>query len=541
MSTERAEISSGGKFSAVWFIPILALLLGAYMVVHSWLTEGPEIEITFATANGLEAGKTKVKYRSVDMGVVEKVRLGEDLESVIATVKLEREALPMLREDTEFWVVTARVGVGNISGLDTLLSGAYIQLAPGTGAEGTRSFVALEDPPLTPTDAEGLRLKLVSDRAASVSTGDSVLYSGYKVGRVESERFDPQTRKVHYVIFIDAPFHTLVNSAVRFWDVSGVSISAGADGFNVDTGSLDTILLGGVTFDVPEGVQAGTPVEHNTQFRLHDSYESILANPYHHGLYYVVKFNHSIKGLLPGAPVEFRGITIGSVKRLMLKESLSQTMKMGAEGHGEAIPVLIYIEPARMELPDSAESVDIMRRSVEVGVPNGMRASMESGNLLTGAKYIGIDFYPDAEPAEIGQFLNYQTVPTIDTGLGQLQQKVSAILGMIADLPLDQTVASANAALASLDETLDGVSALLEQDGTRELPAELNRTMEDLRATLQGLSPDSEVYRSLNSSLLRLNRTLGNLETVTNTLATQPNAAILPSRAPSDPEPEVKQ
>ena len=166
---------------------------------------------------------------------------------------------------------------------------------------------------------------------------------------------------------------------------------------------------------------------------------------------------------------------------------------------------------------------------------------MESGNLLTGAKYIGIDFYPDAEPAELGQFLDYETIPTIDTGLGQLQQKVSAILGMVADLPLDQTVASANAALASLDETLNGVSALLEEEGTRELPAELNRTMEDLRATLQGLSPDSEVYRSLNSSLLRLNRTLGNLEAVTNTLATQPNAAILPSRAPSDPEPEVQQ
>jgi len=523
----------------VWFIPILALALGAYMVVHNFLTEGPEIEIAFSTASGLEAGKTKVKYRSVDMGLVESVRLNDNFDGVIATVKLDRSALPLLREDTLFWIVTARVGVGNVSGLDTLLSGAYIQIAPGHGKEGRRDFVALEEPPLTPTDADGLRLHLTSNRASSISTGDAVLFTGYKVGRVESETFDPETRQIDYVIFIDAPYHTLVNSATRFWDVSGVSLSAGADGFKVDTGSLDTILLGGVAFGVPEGVDPGDPVEHNTEFQLYAAYEDILKNPYRHGIYYVVQFTQSIKGLLPGAPVEYRGIPIGRVERLLLKESIGQALQTDTTGRGDAIPVLIYVEPARMALPDRESSKAIMQQSILTGVPNGMRASLESGNLLTGAKYIYIDYFPDAEPAELGKFLEWTTIPTIDTGLGHLQQQVSAILGMVADLPLDQTVESANAAIGSLQETLDGVTALLEEQGTKELPAELNRTLEDLRAALQGLSPQSEAYRSLNSSLLRLNRTLGNLESVTNTLASQPNAVILPADAPPDPEPEV--
>ena len=171
MTIEQAEIKQGRSLSAVWIIPILALVLGIYMVVHNFMTEGPEIEIAFNTASGLAEGKTKVKYRNVAMGVVEEVRLNDAFDGVIAKVKLDRQALPLLREDTRFWVVTARVGLGNISGLDTLLSGAYIQLQPGEGIEGQRQFVALEQPPLTPTGAPGLRLKLTSKKSASVSAG----------------------------------------------------------------------------------------------------------------------------------------------------------------------------------------------------------------------------------------------------------------------------------------------------------------------------------------------------------------------------------
>ncbi|RLA57778.1 MAG: paraquat-inducible protein B, partial [Gammaproteobacteria bacterium] len=276
MTTEQAKISQGRSFSGIWIIPLIALLLGVYMVVHTWLTEGPTITVAFNNASGLAEGKTKIKYRSVDMGVVEEVRLNDEFDGVIATIKLDRQALPLLRDDTRFWVVTAQVGLGNITGLDTLLSGAYIQLAPGTGKKGQRKFVALEKPPLTPSGAPGLRIQLTSERASSVSAGDKVLYKGYQVGRVETMEFSPADRRMRYKVFIDAPYHELVNSAVRFWDVSGISLSAGADGFKVDTASMDTILLGGVTFGVPEGIESGDAVKHDTEFKLFTSYEDTL-------------------------------------------------------------------------------------------------------------------------------------------------------------------------------------------------------------------------------------------------------------------------
>jgi len=536
---EQANVSRSRTISGIWFIPLLALVLGISMVINAWMNEGPEIEIAFQTANGLEQGKTKVKYRDVDMGLVQEVRLNEHFDGVIATVKLDKDAEPLLRKDTRFWVVTARVGVDNISGLDTLLSGAYIQMAPGEGKEGERSFVALEQPPQTPAGAPGLRLRLTSDRASSVSAGDMVLYKGYKVGRVESMRFDPVDRQVHYEVFIDAPYHELVTSSVRFWDTSGISLSADASGFKVETGAMDTILFGGVSFGVPDGATAGEEVAQHTKFQLYSSYDEMLQNPYSHGTYYVVSFNQSVKGLLPGAPVEFRGIQIGKVVRIMLKESLEYYRTLGDTGKGIPFPVLIYIEPGRMEMPDDEGSIEQLREAVRVGVNNGMRASMASGNLLTGAKYISIDFYPDAKPDSLSTFMEYTAIPTVETGLAQLEQKVNAILDTINALPLAETMSNTNAAIETLNGNLASLQSILENQSTQQLPANLDKTLAELRDAMGSLSPSSPAYQSLSSSLLSLNRTLGNLESLTRTLSEQPNAVVLPSSPRPDPIPEV--
>lgn len=539
MTTEKAELSQGRKISGIWAIPLLALVLGIYMVVHNWMTEGPEIQIAFKTASGLEQGKTKIKYRNVNMGVVEEVRLNDNFDGVIATVKLDRQALDLLREDTRFWVVTARVGVGNISGLDTLLSGAYIQLAPGEGKAGARSFVALEQPPLTPAGAPGLRLNLTSDRSTSITAGDAILYNGYKVGRVESRQFKTETRKLHYAVFIDAPYHDLVDSHTRFWDVSGVSLSAGADGLKLETGSIDTILLGGVAFGLPPGIGKGKPVKHEAAFNLYSSYEDILENPFSHGAHYVVSFSQSIKGLLSGAPVEYRGIPLGRVEKILLKEGMEHSMARGSQGQGDDIPVLIYLEPGRLQLPDTEDSVAELHKSIKLGVANGMRASLETGNLITGGKYINIDYYTGVEPAEMGSLFEHPTLPTIETGLGQIEQKLTAVLDKINSLPLDETFEETNAAIATLNSTLESLNTVVASDGTQQLPGQLSQTLEELKAVLEGFSADSEAYQSINSSLLRLNRTLGNMESLTRTLTDKPNAVVFPSSPPSDPVPEV--
>lgn len=483
--TAKPEVSKGKKLTAIWIIPLVALVLGAWMVAYTYMTEGPEIRVHFKTASGLAAGKTVVKFRDVEMGTVEDVVLGENLEGITAVIKMKREALPLLNDETRFWVVTAHIGGGGISGLDTILSGAYIQIAPGSSNIEALEFTGLEEPPLTPVDAPGIRLILLSESAASVGPGDPVLFHGFEVGRVESLTFDLEKKQLRHEIFIDAPYHELVNSSVRFWDLSGISLNASAEGFSIETGSLKSILQGGVTFAKPPDFRVGVPVDNNTEFRLFPNYDDILESPFEYRAYYVVGFNQSIKGLLPGAPVEYRGIQIGEVTGILIKELVEKGIRENTEPQGVPIPVLIYIEPGRFELPDTEESLELIRKTFEKGVRNGMRATLEIGNLLTGAQVVALDYYDDVPAAEMGDFEGRVTIPTVVTGLSGLEKKISRLLDKANELPIDQTVGSVNLAVAELNQTIKALHGILENDDLRAIPAELQNTLEALRSILE--------------------------------------------------------
>ena len=534
MTDMNPTIDSGKRFSVIWIIPIVALLIGISMVIQTKLSEGPTITVSFNSATGLEAGKTKVEVLNVTMGLVTDIALNPGLDGVLVTVELEPEAEEMLREDTRFWVVRARVGAGgSISGLGTLLSGAYIKFAPGEGKEERRDFVGLEFPPLTPVGAPGVKLTLYTDQAGSVSTGDAILYNGYKAGRIEGMQFDSEHNQVRYDAFIDAPYDKLVTNTVRFWNTSGIDVKASSEGLDVRTGSLDTILLGGVAFGVPDVFNEGLPVENGAEFKLYKNYADMQKQPYHHQMYYVLPFKQSMRGLLPGAPVEYRGIQIGSVIRIMTKELMANPNRE----KGAAIPVLIAVEPGRLELPDTQESVDLARGNIAEGIAFGLRGSLEKGNLLTGALYVNFDYYADVENAEMTEWEGYASIPTIATGLGRIEQQVSVFLAKLNALPLEDTVHSADDALESLARTLDSLDKILKRKGTLELTAELSGTLAELRKVLAEISPEGST--SLTSSLNELNQTLYNLEQLTRTLADKPNALVLPTDFPADPQPEA--
>ena len=516
MTEAKAEIKERRRISAVWLIPLVSLVLGIWLVVYTWRNQGPEIEIVFQTAIGIEAGKTKIKARSVEVGVVERVVLGDDFESVIVTTRLERTALPLLREDTKFWVVRARVGTAGISGLGTLLSGGYIELEPGSGAEGRRSFIGLEDPPVTPAGAAGLRLSLTSDQAGSVRTGTPILYRGYRVGRVESSEFEMEERQMHYRAFIEAPYDDLVNTSSRFWNVSGISFSATAGGIELSTSSLEALVRGGITFGVPPGIEPGSAAQNDAVFHLYGNQKEISEVPYRHRLEYVVEFARSVRGLKPGAPVEYRGLRIGRVDSLLIEE-------LGAYGRGEElspIPVLIYVEPGLLKLEDSKAGAAELRQDIERAVLLGMRATLATGNLLTGSLFVSLEVYPGAEPAEIGSFAEHPTIPTIASGLQGLEQKVSALLDKLNELPLDDvaqslrgTLREADGAINSLDGTIANLNKIIASDDMRSLP------------------------QSIRDSLAELNRTLQSVNALAATLENQPNALVFPRRHEPDLEP----
>lgn len=525
MTEAHATVDRKQTINAIWFVPIFALMLGIGMVIYTIQSRGPEIEIVLSTAAGIEAGKTKIKLRDVEIGMVESVVLGEDRQSVIVVAVLEKSATDLLREDTEFWVVRPRIGKGGVSGLSTLLSGGYIRIAPGVGAEGRREFVGLEDPPLTPSGTPGVRVTLTAEKAGSVGQGDPVLFRGYTIGRIETEEFDTEKKLMVYGVFIDAPYDGLLTSAHRFWDVSGISVHAGADGFQIDTASLETLLIGGVEVGLPLGKSPGAPIKSNEVFRLYEDYASVNERPHRYTLEFVVRFPQSVRGLNSGAPVEYRGLRIGQVERVMLGE-----MSSNLAGQGQAIPVLISLEPGRLELPDSPVGIETLENVLGAAVENGMRASLSTGNLLTGSLYVSLDFFPNAEPAELGSFAGRTTLPTISSGLEGIAQKLTMFLDKLNELPLEGAVIEAKNTLASLDRLVSG-------DGMQSLPESVDSALRELQATLASMSSDSELQTRLLPTITELERTLASLRQLLETLEQQPNALIFNREIREDPRP----
>ena len=535
MTDMKPTIDKKKRISVIWILPLVALAIGVWMVVHTKMSKGPVITISFETAEDVVAGKTKIKYLNVNMGQVEDVTLNAAKDGVVVSVQLNPEAKDLLMKDTEFWVVRARVGAGNVSGLGTLLGGAYIELSPGTSNTKQHAFTGLETPPLTPAGAPGVKLNLYSNKAGSVSTGDAVLYNGYKVGRVEGMGFDEERKQVHYDLFIDAPFDQLVNSSVRFWNVSGVQMNASASGIEVLTGSLDTVLFGGIAFAIPDGLEVGEPLDNGAEFYLYDTYTDMQDQPYTYHIDYVIEFQQSLRGLLPGAPVEYRGIPVGYVKNIMFDDVMAKE----AEDYesNRPIPVLVSIEPGRIGLPDSEESVEMMSASIAGNVQAGLRGSLETGSIITGSLFINIDYREDAEPAELTMNYGYQSIPTVHTGLDKLEAQISALLTKVNDLPIEATMTSINGTMTSMTETLNSLDSLVKDVHRQEVSAELVKTLEETQRMMRSVGPGSPAYQAIEGSMNKLNETLYNVESLTRTLNDQPNALVLPMNYPEDPQP----
>ncbi len=537
-------ISPDRGLSPVWIIPIVAIVIGLWMVIYAWMSQGPVVVISFKTAEGIEAGKTRIKYLETDIGKVKNVRLKKDMSGVVLEVQLDPGTEALLHEDSQFWVVRARVSSGTVSGLGTIISGAYIKLAPGSSEPGRRDFVGLETPPQTPVGTPGVRLQLSSKKAGSVTTGDLVLYRGYEVGRVEGLTFDEKRKLVTYDIFIDAPYDALVTNHVRFWDTSGISFNASAGGISLSTGSLQTVLMGAVSFDLPPGMSEGNKVEDGAQFKLFASREDMLEQPFQHNAYYVLSFNQSLRGLEPGSAVEYRGIRIGQVERIMFDELLEKKLTSS----GIPIPVLISVQPGRLYFEDNESGAEQLDLLVKDGVLNGLRGSLQTGSLLTGKLFVNFDYYEDAAPADLTTFHDYQQIPTRASGFDRIEQQVTSFLDTVNTLPLNAMIGKVNQALDQLDgslqastKTLDSLTGILADSDTTSMMGELRMTLQELQLALSSFTPGSPTYQSLSSSIFELNRMLQNLDSLTRSLAEKPSALLLPSGFPADPQPKAKE
>lgn len=535
----KATTLKASRLSPIWIIPVVAALIGAWLVVDSYLHTGPLVTLTISNAEGIEAGKTRIKTRNVDIGRVEEVKLSEDLSHALIMARINYDAEEVLVEDTRFWVVKPRISREGISGFGTVLSGAYIQLHPGESEEPQREFEVLEQPPVALDGEEGMRIKLVSQLGNSLRVGDPVTYQGYTVGRVEATEFLEDTQKVHHQLFIQKPYDTLINSSTRFWSAKGINLELGASGFKLDVASLEALISGGVTFGVMEELPA-TPIEPEKIFKLFANEESARQGMFSDSIEFVLLVEDTVRGLTKGAPVEFRGIRVGTVKEVPWRFTSPERRIRD----NFAIPVLISIEPQRL---DGQEKIDLeaWHKRLQNIVSNGLHATLKSANLLTGALFVDLNFKRDSAEAYVAEkFEDRLVIPTTPTGLAQIELKVSSLLDKLNAMQvepildgMDENMQQSESLLREVRELTTSIKDMLNNPEIQQVPANINQTLSELRKAIEGLSPESQTYQELNQTLQSLDTLLRDLQPLARTLGEQPNALIFNSPAEDDPQP----
>ncbi len=536
----RAKSVKASRLSPIWIIPVVAMLIGIWLIVDNYRHTGPLITLTMSNAEGIEAGKTKIKTRNVDIGLVEEVRLSEDLSQALIMARINHDAEEMLVKDTRFWVVKPRIGREGISGFSTVLSGAYIQMQPGESEQQQRKFSVLNQPPVAIEGVEGIRINLISQLGNSLRIGDPVTYQGYTVGRVETAEFNKDTRQINHKLFIESPYDVLISSNTRFWSAKGINLELSAAGFEVNIASLEALVSGGVTF----GELADLPVNNEANgeriYQLFPDEDSARQGIYSDYLEYVLLVEDTVRGLSEGAPVEFRGIRVGTVRKVPWR--FTSPERPSRESF--AIPVLIRIEPQRL---GGQEKIDLeeWRERIETLLGNGLRATLKSGNLLTGSLFVDLNFQRDQTDGYAEQtFEDRLVIPTTPTGLAQIELKVSNLLDKLNALEvepilqgMDSNMQQSETLLREIRDLTSSVNQLVNDPQTQSVPANINQTLAELREAVKGLSPDSPAYRELNRTLQGLDKLMRDLQPFAKTLSEQPNALIFNPPAVSDPVP----
>jgi len=501
----EAKIKTTNNFSLVWIIPIVAALIGGWLAYKGYTQKGPVITVTFKTAEGIEAGKTKVKYKDVEIGQVEDIQISDDVSHVILTVELHREARAYLREDTRFWVVRARVAAGQVSGIGTIFSGAYIGIDPGHAAKSARRFNGLEVPPIVTMDEPGREFVLQAASLGSHDVGTPVYFRKIKVGQVIAYELDKDGEAVSLRIFIRQPYDAYVFKNTRFWDASGIDVSVGAEGIRVDTESVVSMMLGGIAFETPENLEPRPRAMSEHVFTLYANREQSREKTYARKEQYLMYFAGSVRGLAVGAPVELKGIKVGQVVDVRLQYDV--------DAAAFRIPVLVELEPERLDILGDIEQADD-HKGAEMLVKKGLRAQLQMGNVLTGKLLIGLDFFPDAEPAALAFGGHYPEFPTVPTPLEEISTSVTQILAKLETIPFDQIGANLNESLSSLNATLEQTKKLAQSIDAGLAPAAANllrqteSTLAQVQRTFSDDSPLASEMRGLMDELAQAARSI---------------------------------
>jgi paraquat-inducible protein B len=542
------------RLSVIWLAPAFALAVVAWLSWHTLIQRGAEITIKFTSGEGLTAGDTEIRHKGVRVGTVERFELSPDLSGVIVHARMTRSITPHLTVNTRFWIVTPRVGTNGISGLTTLVSGAYIEMYPGEGTP-QRQFVGLEDPPLLQPDTPGRAYTLTEDELGAIGPGTPVNYRGVQVGQVEGYALDGNGRHVNIYAFVRAPYDALVHDDTRFWDASAIDVSAGPEGVRVRLNSLQQLITGAIGFDTPLPPVAEPVVESAGQavkrqaagqqlsaastagpvpeaaadkvFLLYDSQTTALRNHSGPRLTYTLRFDESADGLQTGTAVQLRGAEIGEITRaqLVYDAAAGKLYESASMSIDPGIVQVVGVPHA-----SATDEAEVVRQGLARLVTQGLRAQLITANFITSQKVIALQIVHDAPPATLDTRADIPQFPTARA------TDVDAILTSLQNTLHHLDEATAGPALGDAIKNLDATLIHLNQI-THDLQPEIKPLIASLRATADAaqaaaqsasgaLGPDSALATQLPGLMQQVSDAARSIRELADYLERHPEALL---------------
>jgi paraquat-inducible protein B len=543
----RSRLDRKSRLSLIWAIPVVTLFIGGWLAWRTWSERGPLITITFETAEGLQATQSHVRHKEVDMGVVQKIALSADLSRVVVTVRMNKEAAPLLTDKARFWVVRPRFFAGSISGLSTLFSGSYIDLLPsGEGGDPQTDFVGLENPPVLQSDVPGRTFLLDANRIGSLNLGSPIMFRDLEAGEILGWDVDEMARNITIHAFVRAPFDKYVHDNSRFWNASGATVQLGTNGLQFQVESLRAIVLGGIAFDTPDDPKVTGESGPNRNFTLYANKEAADASVFKRSVPFVANFTTSVSGLGSGSPVMLRGLKIGEVSSVSLVYDRSTDTVV--------VPVRFTLEPERIAMLDLPTDGDLDSRMREL-IRRGLRVKLESGSILTGQKQLVMDIFSGAGAAEMRKDGDDYMVPVLGGSaddvataatnlvnrlnsipfetIGQnLNQTLAGVNGLVSDKQLGQSIAALRETLTSTRELVDSLNRGV-APAARRLPAisagleeAVNRTNKLIGSVETGYGGDSRFSRDVDRLMMQLSDASRSIRVLADLLSRHPEALI---------------
>lgn len=541
-SIAKAKVVPLQRLSGLWLIPIVTLIVAGVMVYNNYRSQGPLITITLANAAGLQEGVTKIKTRDVEIGQVEEITLNSALDGVVVTARIHNDFRFLLKSDSRFWVVQPTVSLAGVSGLNTLITGQYIRFSPGEARSTSNEFTGLDQAPLTPLGSPGLHVTLMTEGDFSLSKGDSIHYQGIDVGKIEDLRFDLAAGRIYYDAFIEAPFHELITSDTRFWKASGLRAALTSEGFEVETGTVDSILLGGISFTTPAGQLTSETLTEKSEFYVYPNRNAIYDRQYKFAVQYWIMVRESISGLSVDGRVMHRGVQVGRVLRTDYipegRNLLDRTLD---------IPVLIEINPGRLGLPDSENSLQLATADINTWIRQGLTATIKSQNFLLGQQMVELEYKADSLATELSYFNELVVIPTGLDSIQKFTYSIEELLTKLNQLPLEtmldnvsELAVDAGSTLENMDALIASANELMANDRNTTMLNQVTDTLAALESLALSFSAESRTSQEMQSTLNAITDLMNEFRPLAVELKNKPNSLVFPTATQPELQPTRK-